>query len=516
MHVETASAPAIPVSVPRRLGVYALVAVSAGFIVVDAIGGALSPSRLDLGIELAARVLMLALAVLAVVRTRGDRTLQLLMWGVICLSLDTYWQTTYRHWGKPPHPGGGSLEWTEMIVKYVAIGLGLGLLLRVCASFGDATGGVARKWLRAGALPLGAALSLIGLWHGVAYIRTCFFFMHGTDTCIVGDSAIFALNAYLVADALLRAAIVVAAVIGYLRSSPEYRQRTLLVAFVSVVFALGTIIDFVARLNLPSAAITLLQLADAVTTLLFPLGLLYAATRKRLFDVEYVVKRSVSYTLASLIVACILTAVELFVHESLLTIFNIEENTLLKYAIGIPFLLLWRPLEHRIGKGVDHVILPERGKRRDRLHSVIARIPFVADLAELEQLLRHALGHAVSATFADIFVHDGKGGYGAYLSSRLPEPPYLHENQPPLPLLAHRKHLCLGCTHEAIPDAELALTMPVGGKPFGILLCGRPERDEVEHFASDEIQELSMFATVAASALYAHGVNLEHSHKEPK
>jgi uncharacterized membrane protein len=510
MHVETASASAIPVSVPRRLGVYALVAVSAGFIVVDAIGGALSPSRLDLGIELVARVLMLVLAVLAAVRTQGDRTLQLLMWGVICLSLDAYWQTTYRHWGGQP------LEWTEMIVKYVAIGLGLGLLLRVCASFGDATGGAVRRWLRAAALPLGAVLSLIGLWHGIAYIRTCYFFVHGTDTCIVGDSAIFALDAYLVADAVLRAAIVAAAVIGYLRSSPEYRQRTLLVAFVSVIFALGTIIDFVARLNLPSAAITLLQLADAVTTLLFPLGLLYAATRKRLFDVEYIVKRSVSYTLASLIVACMLTAVELFVHESLLAVFKIEANTLLKYAIGIPFLLLWRPLEHRIGKRVDHVILPEREKRRDRLHSVIARIPFVEGLVELEQLLRHALGHAVSARFADIFVHDGKGGYGAYLSSRTPEPPYLHETQPPLPLLARRKHLCLGCTHEAIPDAELALTMPVGGKPFGILLCGRPERDEVEHFASDEIQELSMFATVAASALYAHGVTLEHSHKEPK
>ncbi len=86
---------------------------------------------------------------------------------------------------------------------------------------------------------------------------------------------------------------------------------------------------------------------------------------------------------------------------------------------------MWRPLEHRIGERVDHVILPEREKRRDRLRSVIARIPFVENLVELEQILHHALAHAVSATFADIFVHDGKSGYGAYLSSRDPQPPYL-------------------------------------------------------------------------------------------
>jgi hypothetical protein len=511
MQVETAAAPSIQMSVPRRLGVYAGVALSAGFIIVDAAGGGLNPRRLDLAIELIARVLMLALAVLAARRTQGDRNLRLLLWAVICISLDTYWQTTYRHFGGKP------LEWIELVVKYVAIGLGLGLLLRLCASFGDAGAGRIRSWLRRAALPLGAVLTLIGLWHGVVYIENCYFFVPGTDQCIIGDQGVFSLDAYLVADALLRAAIVVAAVSGYLRSSPDYRQRTLLVAFSSVIFALGTIVDFLARLDLPYDAVVTLQIIDALTTLLLPLGLLYAATRRRLFDVEYIVKRSVSYTLASLIVAAILTGVEIGVHHLLFQLFDIRENLALQYAVGIPFLLLWRPLEHRIGERVDHVILPERQKRRDRLRSVIARIPFVESLVELEQVLHHALTHAVSATFADIFVHDGKGGYGAYLSSRDPRPQYLPETQPPLPLLARRKHLCLGCHHEDIPDAELAVTMPIGGKPFGILLCGRPDRNEVDHFANDEIGEISMFATMAASALFAHGVKFENRtiKKEP-
>jgi len=503
MQVETAAAPSIQMSVPRRLGVYLCVAVSAGFIVLDAAGGGLNRTRPDLGIELVARALMLVLAVLASSRTQGDRHLRLLLWAVICISLDTYWQNTYRHLGGKP------LEWIEMVVKYLAVGLGLGLLLRLCASFGDAPAERLRSWLRDWWLAPAAVVSLVGLWHGVVYVQSCFFFVHGTDQCIIGDQGVFALDAYLVSNALLRVAIVVAALIGYLRSSAEYRQRTLLVAFASIIFALGTIVHFLARLNLPYDAVVVLQIVDAGTTLLFPLALLYASTRRRLFDVEYLVKRSVSYALASLIVAGILVAVELFLHERLFQLLDIKENRLLDYAVGVPFLLLWRPLEHRIGERVDHILLPERQRRHKRLRAVISRIPFVEDLVELEQLLRRALTDAVSATFADIFVHDGKGGYGAYLSSRDPQPAYLPEKQPPLPLLARRKHLCLGCNHEDIPDAELAVTMPVGGKPYGILLCGRPDRDEVDHFASDEIADISTFATMAASALFAHGVKLE-------
>ena len=87
---------------PRRLGVYLVIAISAGFVVVDTIGGGLTRNRPDLAIELVARVFMLVLAVLASLRTQGDRDLRLLLWAVICISLDVYWQNTYRHFGGKP------------------------------------------------------------------------------------------------------------------------------------------------------------------------------------------------------------------------------------------------------------------------------------------------------------------------------------------------------------------------------------------------------------------------------
>lgn len=499
-----------------RFAVYAPVALSAAFIVLDAAGGGVDSRRPDTGIELIGRVLMLIVAVLAARKTGGDRRLGLLLWGVVLLSFDTYWQTTYRNFGGKP------LELIELVVKYLATGVGLGLLLRFCATFGDDSGDRFRRWIATWSLAIGSALAAVGLLHGVLYVQSCYFFSHG-DECIISQPAALALNAYLVADALVRLAIVVAAVRSYVCSSPDHSQRTLLVSAASFLFALGTFVDFVARLNLPYDAVLALQFFDAVTTVLFPLGLLYAATHRQLFDVEYVVKRSAVVTITtSCIVAAwaiAITAAELFFHHRALhgvviaahqlgeflkldVLRHVEEGQL-DYAVGIPFLLLWKPLESRLDKPVEQVVLrPERPRQRDRLRSLIDRIAFVSNRTELEHLLLKALRKGIRSTFADIFVRDEAGGFKAYLSSRDPQPAYLNETQPPIPRLARRKHICLKCRHEDLPNYELMVRMMAGGKYIGVLVCGPPSNGEIPHFAPDTIEEIELFASMAASALF--------------
>ncbi|HEY6234523.1 MAG TPA: hypothetical protein VIW69_05360, partial [Candidatus Elarobacter sp.] len=411
---------------------------------------------------------------------------QLLLWGVLCVSFDTYWQTTYRH------VGGKPLEWLEMVVKYVTMGLGLGLLLYVCASFGDERGNRARATVRRWSLAIGAALTAVGLWHGVLYVQSCYFFYPGRDQCIISEQALFAVDAYLVVDALLRSTIIVVAAIGYVRASPDYKQRTMLVTSSSVVFALGTVVDFLARLQVGYDVAAFLQVADAVTTVVFPLGLLYAATRRRLFDVEYVVKRSVSYTIATVIVlglwgatvaimeasfhegalagtgsalaitavffrraqgaaawawslirtrrntmilivaGVVIAALELTLHESVSVLAaavlrnlqksEFENQLLFKYAVGIPFLLCWKLIADKMDGRVERLIMPERHKLRSRLPAFIAQIPFVTTLADLKELLRRALHTATHATFADIYWHNGQDIYDRYLSSTRRDP----------------------------------------------------------------------------------------------
>jgi hypothetical protein len=507
----------------ERAAVFAFAAVSAAFVVVDTLGvrdAALdSAGRLDLGIELAARVLMLVLAVFAAVRTQSDPEVRLLVWAVLLVSLDTYWQTTWIHLGGRP------LEWTEMVVKYVAVGLGLGLLLRLCSRFGDAPPMRFRSFLHDWSFAIGAALSAVGLLHGVLYIQHCHFFDSATALCVrdVLDRATpLSTNAYLTVDAVIRLAIVAAAVIGYQRSTLAYKQRTMLVAYFSVWFALGTAIDFLARQHLPDAALIFLQVGDAVTTLLFPLGLLYAATRKRLFDVEYVVKVTTSFSLSGVVVVLLIAGIETFLeelwrlsHEHWLTpldrhptVFEAVSYSVvtIQFCAGVSFVLVWRPCEKWLEKMLNRT-MPERTERIDRLRELIKKIPYITSLGELRKELHDGLTHAVSAKFADIFLHDGKAGFGAYLSNRVPEPLYLREDEPPLTKIARSGDVCLSCQDGKVPDAELAVHMPVRGRPYGVLICGAPLH-EIIHFARDEREHLKEFAAAAGSALFAFGAKL--------
>jgi hypothetical protein len=492
-----------------QVAVFACAALSAAFVILDVRGGAFDAARPDLGIELVARVLMLVLALLAAVRMRNNPEARLLVWAVLFVSLDAYWQTTYKH------VGGRPLEWTEMVVKYVAVGAGLGLLLRLCSRFGDAPPMRFRSFLHDWSLAIGAALAAIGLMHGIVYIQHCYYFDPATGECIADNATILSTRAYLIADAVVRLAIVAAAVIGYRYSTLQYKQRTMLVAYFSVWFALGTAIDFLARQPLPYFAVLLLQVGDAVTTLLFPLGLLYAATRKRLFDVEYVVKMTTSYSLSTLVVVLLLAGVETLLHELWMKPFHPEEQpskesmlflVAIEFFAGVSFVLCWKPFERWLEKVLDRT-MPERTERLERLRGLINKIPYVASLTELRKELREGLSAAVSAQFADIFLHDGKAGFGAYISNRAPEPLYLSESEPPLTEIARGGHVCLGCQDETVPKAELAVPMPVRGKPYGVLICGAPLH-EIVHFAHDEIEHLKEFAATAGSALFAFGAKL--------
>jgi hypothetical protein len=507
-------------SVAELTAVFAFAALSAAFVILDVLGvreGAFNPKdRVDLGIELVARVLMLMLAIFAAIRTQSDPEVRLLVWAVLLVSLDTYWQTTYKHLG------GRSLEWVEMVVKYVGIGLGLGLLLRLCSRFGDAPPIRFRSFLHDWSFVIGAALSAIGLLHGVLYIQQpCQYFVSG-ECLLRDDVTVLSTKAYLTADAAIRLAIVAAAVIGYRFSTLAYKQRTMLVAYFSVWFALGTAIDFLARQQLPDAAVIFLQVGDAVTTLLFPLGLLYAATRKRLFDVEYVVKITTSFSLSWVVIVLLIAGLETFLEE----LWKLSQEhwltplkgskaaseavdyfvVTIKFSAGVLFVLLWRPCEKWLEKVFDRT-MPERTERIDRLRELIKKIPYIASLTELRTELRDGLSAAVSAKFADIFLHDGKAGFGAYLSNRVPEPLYLREDEPPLTEIARGGDVCLSCHDVKVPQAELAVHMPVRGKPYGILICGAPLH-EILHFARDERENLKEFAAVAGSALFAFGAKL--------
>jgi hypothetical protein len=210
---------------------------------------------------------------------------------------------------------------------------------------------------------------------------------------------------------------------------------------------------------------------------------------------DYVIMPGVRSMLATLHVYDTLRALGLKDHE-----------TRLHYAVGIPFALGWVAIEERLRSCIDGRLFKERERRLEELRSFTGVVPLVRDFTEIMRLLHEALGHAVLATFADIFVHRGDGVYVpvATLTTRKPLPPPLRETEPPLSHLVGDKCLSLGCKRKDLPGLELVVPMVVGAERFGTLVCGPPDGADLAHFGRKEIKAISAFAAMAGKALFPH------------
>ncbi len=244
--------------------------------------------RLDLFFECLARLGMLVLAALmlrkwlAEARYEGQR--RLLLCGLLGLSLDVYWQLAYS----------GAFQWFAMLLKFAGVATGLMCFIALTASFGNGARGTRfRVVLRLVAPLMGLVVFIAGVALGFGWMAHC---RSGAGGCYVDDAfSIWSYRAYFIADSTARLLIFAAALAAVI-TSPENRQRLLLVAVSCMLLAAGTAIDFTVRLaTVPPDTVFALQVLDAILTLLFVLGMFVAITKNRMFDVAFYFSGGIVY-----------------------------------------------------------------------------------------------------------------------------------------------------------------------------------------------------------------------------
>jgi hypothetical protein len=260
-------------------------------------------ARTDLIVEAIARAAMLGLAAFMLLHWpaggRYEKQRALLFWGLIGFSLDVYWQVAYE----------GPAQWVAMAVKYLGVAGGLSCFIALAASFGDGDRlGVRNALARTVAPAFGVVLAAIGITHGYTWMQHCGI---AIGDCYVNDLlSVSSFRAYFSVDALGRILTLVAALAGLL-SSPQNRQRLLLITVSCAVLSIGTALDLSARLISPSPGyVFLVQNVDAATTLCFALGLFLALKRGLLFDVAYVISRGTVYLCSFIALLILVGAIE--------------------------------------------------------------------------------------------------------------------------------------------------------------------------------------------------------------
>ncbi|HEY9085896.1 MAG TPA: hypothetical protein VIN40_08205 [Candidatus Tyrphobacter sp.] len=477
----------------HQRAIYAFVALSLAFVVVDSVRD-WHLHRADLQLESLARLFMLVVAVLAAYLTRGHHHTRLLMWGLVGLSFDVYWETAYGYAG---------FQWVAMAIKYLGVPFGLVCVTRLAATFGEGPRSGVRELIYRAAPAMGVVVAALGLLHGYLYITNCYRVGGGCE--FISTLAIRSYGWYVVADALIRIVTIAAAVIGLFSSSEKYRSRLVLIAGSCVLLATGTSIDFLARVVPPATVwISGLQYVDAVTTLLFPIGLLIALLRRQLFDLDYVIRRWLAFTIAAGFVVITFAVCEQLLQIALSRFtWPIGPRWLPEVLVGVAITLLFKPVDKLSMESIDRYILPDRKKRLDALRRLAAKLALTDNIADLTRQLE-TLKKSAGASFADVFLRDAGGDYAPFTWSTEVRPALVAGTASAVQRLSAGKAVRLKERNRTIPKAHLLLPMPVAGKLFGILACGRKYLDsEDDRYDPAEIGELEAVARQAGAALYA-------------
>jgi hypothetical protein len=229
---------------------------------------------------------------------------------------------------------------------------------------------------------------------------------------------------------------------------------------------------------------------ESVSHLLVPLGLSYAALRRRVFDIGFVLNRAAIFTVVSLIVIGAFVLLEWSLGTWLGNLGHVTSlalNVALALVLGVSL----RFVHARVERVIDAVLFR---KRHEAVHALRSFAREAAYITNAETLL--------DRTVSTIERHADVSSVGIRLESALSSPA-LANDPAILKLKAWSAPLDLQPVETAL-EGEWAYPMIVRGRLVGVLLLG--SRRSSESYAPDESEAIAEVAQGVAGALEALAV----------
>lgn len=314
----------------------------------------------------------------------------------------------------------------------------------------------------------------------------------------------FVLAPFTLSDAEVRtyaavsAAIVIFASVVSLRyARPADRARVAIVFAAVMIGGVGYALSTLS-LTLGGATAFFFWFAD-VSVVIVPIALAYAILRHRVFDVVFVLNRTIVYALTSAFLIVLLAALE-FGAERYIDTMTRAEGIALQFLIALAVTVSAGVAHRRIDNAVDRVLFRTRHQQEEALRKFATTAQFYT--AE-EPLIRDTV---------DALTRFGRvGGAAVYLATatdmRCAASAFrdaaasVDENDPAyVALRAHRDELDTHDVHTAFPGARL-YPMVLAGRLAGTLATG--ERENGEAVPPDIDEAIRRVASAVAIALAA-------------
>jgi len=249
--------------------------------------------------------------------------------------------------------------------------------------------------------------------------------------------------------------------------------------------------------------------------LAYPVAVFVAIFRFHLLDLEFVLKRSLAFTIVTAALVVLFYAV--FGTGNVLFARHLEEDALSLVALSLGMLALglaFSPLRGWVQGTVDRRFFPERLEMRQKLTTLAAQLPTLGSLPAMGQHLVEQLGRIFGVSSATLLVANPDSQLLVSLASTAVDlderfgKPYLlepadsgvellRETGHPLPASQVAGRSEAFAQSVATFEADLALTLSSGEALVGVLLLG--PKTNGDRFYPEELELVSLFSHTAAT-----------------
>lgn len=321
--------------------------------------------------------------------------------------------------------------------------------------------------------------------------------INATQQAYTGCAAV-PLTPWVVNGAFSAAQLVIIAffAVSYVRTTGIARQRVRWVFWAFMISRFGVLLNLFNRLLIHPIH---LSGASWLTVMIFPLGCAYAILRHRLIDVNFVLNRTLIYT--------ILTSIAVGIFVLLENLFNSiavsrEGSLAVELAVALALGLSFNAVHKRTEQFLERTLFRRKYEAAVALEQLSEDAAYMEDPQTLLEAATREIPRAMGTRGAAIYERlDGKYSLAAsYGLEGLPDE--VDVDDPAfVRLRRHLSQIDLSEVKSALGNDDIAFALSARGQLTGAFLCG--PRTSGETFAPDEIAMLRNAVREIGAELHA-------------
>lgn len=325
----------------------------------------------------------------------------------------------------------------------------------------------------------------------------------------LSDELFMTRTAYVLLTALSAIVVIAACFVALRYAKPSDRARVGIVFASVIIGGVGYAANMI-WLRQYGGNFVVFLLYGGLSVIVVPLAVTYAIVRDRVFDVAFVLNRTLVYAITSTVVLLALAAME-FAAEQYLTALTRVEGIAVEFGIALVVIVSARIVHGRVDRLVDNVLFRDRHQQESALRRFATTLQFYTEQAPLLRDTVDVLVRSGRVHGAAIYLPDEKRIESAASSYPLPAPA-IDENDPAyVELRAHRAQLQIHGVSTGFLGDRL-YPMFLAGRLVGVISTGERESgEEMPPDIDDAIARVAAALAVSLAAIETDRVRAENA-----